>query len=49
MKMIVFWDVEPRNLVEITDISGALTASIIRREKEWGGRGESMGGNGTTP
>jgi hypothetical protein len=29
MKMAVFWDVAPRSLVELTDVSEALTASII--------------------
>jgi hypothetical protein len=32
MKMAVFWDVEPRSLIDtaFTDISKVLTASIIR-------------------
>jgi hypothetical protein len=30
MKMTVFWDVAPFSLVEVTDVSEVLAASIIR-------------------
>jgi hypothetical protein len=29
MKMTVFWDVAPRTLVEVTDVSDVLAASIV--------------------
>jgi hypothetical protein len=33
MKMTVFWDVAPCSVVEIDDVSQALTTSIIRAKK----------------
>jgi hypothetical protein len=30
MKMSVFWDIAPCNLVDMTDVSKVFTASIIR-------------------